>query len=106
VDELERLGYVRRRSAPSDRRAKRVVPTQAARAVIDLVREVNETIERRFRVTLGEHACLSLRRSLMSIVPGDRALIQPRMTPVARGGPSRRGSGPEAKRNRAGRNII
>ncbi|MBO0837141.1 MAG: MarR family transcriptional regulator, partial [Actinobacteria bacterium] len=42
VDELERIGYVRRQPDPSDRRAKLVVPTDTAKEVTALVRQVNE----------------------------------------------------------------
>lgn len=87
VDELERLGYVRRRPDPSDRRAKLVVPSSAAQEVTALVREVNEAIERRYRDLLGETTYLTLRRSLRSVVPHERALIQPRMGAVQRSRP-------------------
>jgi DNA-binding MarR family transcriptional regulator len=79
VDELEHLGYVLRRPDPSDRRAKLVVPTGAAREVVRLVRQVNDDIERRFRDRLGEDVYAVLRNALTTIVPSGSALIQPRM---------------------------
>jgi DNA-binding MarR family transcriptional regulator len=84
VDELERLGYVRRQPDPTDRRAKLVVPTPAAQEVARLARRVNQGIERRYRKQLGEQAYRALRDALLAIVPSWRLLIQPRM-----GAPSR-----------------
>ncbi len=92
VDELERLGYVQRRADPADRRAKLVVPTPAAREVAELVRRVNERIERRYRRQLGEEVYAMLRVALRAIVPPQRVLVQPRIgagwksrTPTRRG---------------------
>lgn len=82
VDELEHLGYVRRQSDQSDRRAKLVLPTPAARAVTGLVRQVNEDIELRYRAQLGEQTYLTMRQALTTIVPLSRGLIQPRLTAV------------------------
>ncbi|MBO0743835.1 MAG: MarR family transcriptional regulator [Candidatus Dormibacteraeota bacterium] len=79
VDELERLGYVRRQPDPADRRAKLVVPTPAAEEVAVLVHQVNEGIEQRYRRVLGEQRYLSLRKALTTLVPSARSLVQPRM---------------------------
>jgi DNA-binding MarR family transcriptional regulator len=78
VDELERLGYVRRVADPTDRRARLVVPTAAAIAVARLVVRVNEREEARYREQLGRRAYATLRRGLRRIAPtgGGR---QPRM---------------------------
>lgn len=80
VDELERLGYVGRQPDPTDRRAKLVVPTEAAKEVTVLVRQVNEEIERRYRRLLGEETYLALRKALTTLVPGARELVQPRIS--------------------------
>ncbi|MBO0837712.1 MAG: MarR family transcriptional regulator [Actinobacteria bacterium] len=80
VDELERLGYVRRQPDPSDRRAKLVVPTDTAKEVTALVRQVNEGIERRYRRLLGEETYSTLRKALTTLVPSARELVQPRIT--------------------------
>lgn len=85
VDELERLGYVRRQPDPIDRRAKLVVPTPAAHDVVRVVRLVNEEIERRFRDRLGEAAYATLRGALMAVVSRERIRLQPRIVPGGRG---------------------
>jgi DNA-binding MarR family transcriptional regulator len=98
VDELERLGYVRRRPDPTDRRAKLVVPTPAAREVAGLVQRVNRGIERRYRRRLGDQAYTGLRDALLAIAPPQRALVQPRMGALGRS-PTRGSSGtPKQKR--------
>lgn len=79
VDELEQLGYVRRQMDPTDRRAKLVTPTAAAREVVDIVARVNRRIERRYRERLGRQGYAALREALQAIVPSHRALVQPRM---------------------------
>ncbi|HET6379937.1 MAG TPA: MarR family transcriptional regulator [candidate division Zixibacteria bacterium] len=96
VDELERLGYVQRRADPTDRRAKLVVPTPAAREVAALVRRVNERIERRYRRQFGDELYATLRGALLAMGPPGRALVQPRIgagqevrTPTRRGKPTR-----------------
>jgi len=100
VDELEHLGYVRRQSDQSDRRAKLVLPTPAARAVTGLVRQVNEDIERRYRAQLGDQTYLTMRQALTTIVPLSRGLIQPRLTAVDGVGAAtaRAGTTPASKR--------
>lgn len=80
VDELEQLGYVRRQPDSSDRRAKLVVPTPAAKEVTVVVRQVNEEIERRYRRLLGEQTYLTLRRALTTLVPSAKDLVQPRIS--------------------------
>lgn len=70
VDDLERLGYVRRAPDPRDRRAKLVVPTTAALEVTRLVHEFNESLEAHYRALLGDPAYESLRASLETLAPG------------------------------------
>jgi len=79
IDELERLGYVTRRPDPTDRRAKLIVPTQAALDVTQLVHEFNQRLERQLRRRLGAETYRSLRRSLELL--GGRAAAQPRIGP-------------------------
>ncbi|MDQ6899837.1 MAG: hypothetical protein M3072_10080 [Candidatus Dormibacteraeota bacterium] len=100
VDELEQLGYVQRQSDLSDRRAKLVVLTPAARGVTGLVRRVNDDIESRNRARLGEQAYLTLRKALTTMVPRSRGLIQPRLTAVDGVGVAtvRAGTKPSSKR--------
>ncbi|TDE15125.1 MarR family transcriptional regulator [Jiangella asiatica] len=67
VDELEELGYVKRRPDPADRRAKLVVPTERG---LDEQRQADEIIaeiERRHAATLGEAGYAQLRSALMII---------------------------------------
>ncbi len=84
VADLERLGYVTRQPDPDDRRATILVPTERGLDVIDRVRRVNRTIERRYRALLGDEAYAGLRAALMRIVPPDRAVLQPRITATSR----------------------
>ncbi len=67
IDELERLGYVKRRPDPSDRRAKLVLPTSAALEVTRLVHVFNQRLETRYRRKLGTPAYESLRRALQTL---------------------------------------
>jgi DNA-binding MarR family transcriptional regulator len=78
IDELERLGYVRRTPDPADRRAKLIVATDAAREVTAVVVRVNEAIERRYRRELGTESYQTLRTALERLA-GDKALVQPRI---------------------------
>lgn len=82
VDDLEELGYVERRPDPADRRAKLVLPTDAALHVTGLVHEFNRRLESRYRRLLGAEAYGSLRESLLRL--GGRDEMQPRIPPKAR----------------------
>lgn len=79
IDELQRLGYVRREPDPSDRRAKLVVPTDAAVEVTNIVHEFNMNLETTYRELLGEEAYQALRAALQAIAP--RNEMQPRLPP-------------------------
>jgi DNA-binding MarR family transcriptional regulator len=83
IDELERLGYVRRLGDPSDRRAKLIVPTEAARDVTDRVHRFNRRLEDDYLRRLGEQNYRALRAALLELVP--RRDLQPRMPPRTRG---------------------
>ncbi len=77
VDDLERLGYVERRPDPTDRRAKLVVPTQAALDVTALVHRFNRRLEAKYERLLGAEDYAALRRSLRTIAPVGE--MQPRI---------------------------
>ncbi|MBN9074785.1 MAG: winged helix-turn-helix transcriptional regulator [Rhizobiales bacterium] len=79
IDDLERLGYVRREADSSDRRAKLVVPTDAALEVTDIVHEFNGRMEAAYRELVGEEAYRTLRAALRAISPRDE--MQPRLPP-------------------------
>jgi DNA-binding MarR family transcriptional regulator len=81
VDELERLGYVRREPDPSDRRAKLVLPLDAAVRVTEIVHEFNKRMETAYRELLGEETYRTLRAALQAIAPSDG--MQPRLPPNA-----------------------
>jgi DNA-binding MarR family transcriptional regulator len=81
VDELERLGYVRREPDPSDRRAKLVLPTDTAMLVTKIVHEFNKRMEATYRELLGDEAYQTLRSALQAIAPGNG--MQPRLPPDA-----------------------
>jgi len=77
IDELERLGYIRRLPDPEDRRAKLIVPTEAARDVTSRVHRFNQALEEEYRSRLGEEGYDALRAALLELSPArDR---QPRM---------------------------
>jgi DNA-binding MarR family transcriptional regulator len=78
IDELERLGYVRRIPDPGDRRAKLIVPTDAAKDVTDVVHRVNQALEVGFRQRLGGKAYEVLRAALLELSPIREP--QPRMS--------------------------
>lgn len=77
IDELERLGYVRRVPDPGDRRAKLIVPTDAARTVTDAVHRFNRTLESEYRRRLGAGTYEMLRAALLELSPAREP--QPRM---------------------------
>lgn len=75
VDELERLGYARRISDPSDGRAKLVVPTERALAAERAGRDAIADIHAAWTRLLGEgemqHLERSLRRLRAALWPAD-----------------------------------
>jgi DNA-binding MarR family transcriptional regulator len=79
IDELERLDYVRRTPDAADRRAKLIIPTDAARQVSAVVVRVNDEIERRYRRELGPDLYQALRDALDQLA--DNTPAQPRIRP-------------------------
>ncbi|MER7211582.1 MarR family transcriptional regulator [Streptosporangium sp. NPDC000239] len=73
VDELERLGYVRREADPADRRAKLVVPTETGLDEIDKARAILARIERRHRQELGDDDYRIFKAALGHITRSQRA---------------------------------
>ena len=68
VDELEELGYVRRRPDPTDRRAKRIVLTRKGEACIAAGIVTIEGIEQQLTDRLGERGHQQLRRLLSKLL--------------------------------------
>lgn len=71
VDELEEMQYVVRRSDPTDRRAKLIMPTEKGQACITAgiaTIEGIEGIEERMIETLGERGHRQLRNLLQQLV--------------------------------------
>ncbi len=64
VDELERLGYVRREPDPADRRAKLVVPTARGRAAEAAGREAIVEIQAAWAALMGDGAMADLEAQL------------------------------------------
>jgi len=77
IDDLERMGYVRRALDPADRRAKLIVATESALTVTRIVHEFNRDMEASYRRKLGNGPYESLRASLQAIAPRGRR--QPRI---------------------------
>jgi DNA-binding MarR family transcriptional regulator len=64
VDELERLGYVRREADPADGRAKLVVPTARARVAERTAREVIADMRTAWATLMGEDELAALESAL------------------------------------------
>ncbi|MFC0554480.1 MarR family winged helix-turn-helix transcriptional regulator [Planotetraspora thailandica] len=76
VDELERLGYVRREADPSDRRAKLVVPTETGLDEVDKGRAILAQIEQRHRQELGSEVYRVFMTALEHVTRSQRAWRQ------------------------------
>jgi DNA-binding MarR family transcriptional regulator len=76
VDELERLGYVRREADPADRRAKLVVPTETGLDEIDKARAILTQIEQRHCQKLGDDDYRTFKATLEHITRSQRAWRQ------------------------------
>ncbi|WP_239116314.1 MarR family winged helix-turn-helix transcriptional regulator [Planotetraspora phitsanulokensis] len=76
VDELERLGYVRREADPADRRAKLVVPTEAGLDEVDKARTILAQVEQRHRQELGSEVYQVFKTALEHITRSQRAWRQ------------------------------
>ncbi|MGI5171520.1 MarR family winged helix-turn-helix transcriptional regulator [Spirillospora sp. CA-253888] len=72
VDELDRLGYVRREPDPDDRRAKLVVPTERGQDEITTARAILAAIEHRHRRTLGAETYTAFKDALVRITDDQR----------------------------------
>jgi DNA-binding MarR family transcriptional regulator len=68
VDDLERIGYLRRRPHPDDRRAKLIVLTPKGRRCIDAAYATIAHIERSLEAKLGPRRLRELQRALEQIV--------------------------------------
>lgn len=68
VDELESLGYVRRRPDPDDRRGKLVVPTERGIEVMRMSDAIIADIERRQARELGKGEYERFRKTLLAVV--------------------------------------
>ncbi|MGK5741214.1 MarR family winged helix-turn-helix transcriptional regulator [Micromonospora sp. URMC 103] len=64
LDELERLGYVRRVPDPADRRAKLVVPTDRGRTFMEVSDRLVGLIEQNLASTLGPDLYRDFREAL------------------------------------------
>ncbi|MBM0275286.1 MarR family winged helix-turn-helix transcriptional regulator [Micromonospora tarensis] len=64
LDELERLGYVRRTPDPADRRAKLIVPTERGRTFMEVSDGLVHLIEQRLADTLGPDRYRDFREAL------------------------------------------
>lgn len=76
IDELERLGYVRREPDPADRRARLIVPTDRGLRFIEVTDALVAEIERDLAGTLGPDAyaqfLAALRRGVDSLPAAGR----------------------------------
>ena len=68
VDELQQLGYVRRKPDPSDRRAKLIVLTSRGRAAIEAAKQTIGDLETRIDEVLGKEGHRTLRRLLSKLL--------------------------------------
>jgi DNA-binding MarR family transcriptional regulator len=68
VDDLERMGYVRRRADPQDRRAKLIVLTAKGTRCIDAGLATIARIERALEAKLGPRRLRELQRGLEQII--------------------------------------
>lgn len=68
VDELEELGYLTRRTDPTDRRAKLIVLTDRGRAAVEAGRETIVGLEGRITEILGERGHRTLRKLLAQLL--------------------------------------
>jgi DNA-binding MarR family transcriptional regulator len=67
IDELVKLGYVRREPDPADRRAKLIVPTDHGKDEIATARAILAAMEDRHRQALGGDAYADFRHMLQQI---------------------------------------
>ena len=77
VDDLERRGYVERRSDPADRRAKRVHLTEKGRATRSVAVQAVTEMEAGLEALLGDPTYVRLRSMLTQIVDAHARDEQP-----------------------------
>jgi DNA-binding MarR family transcriptional regulator len=77
VDDLERLGYVRRTPDPTDGRAKLIVPTETGYACLQAAFDTIAGIEARLAGLLGPGGLDDLRLVLARIIESDGAHAEP-----------------------------
>ena len=70
VDDMEGFGYVRREPDPADRRAKRIVFTDAGIELLEDSRAVVAAIWSRYAEVIGERRLNALRNSLTLLLDG------------------------------------
>lgn len=68
VTHLEKHGYVTRVADPNDGRAKRVLPTDKGREVIDIAQELIPQVERELDELLGPERADALRSDLERVI--------------------------------------
>ena len=77
VDELEELGYVKRRPDPAVRRAKLIVPTPRGLQQLQLGDEIVAEIEARHSGAIGARDYARFRDVLRGVVARDRDHVEP-----------------------------
>lgn len=80
VDELEELGYVERRSDPSDRRAKLITLTERGQEAVGAGEATITGIEEDLVAILGERGVQQLRTLLRKILASDGTTSRPTRT--------------------------
>jgi DNA-binding MarR family transcriptional regulator len=73
LDELETLGYVRRRPDPADRRSKLIVPTERGRDAQRQADRILAAIEARHAARIGAERYAEFRRLLRALALPDEA---------------------------------
>ncbi|MCX5112308.1 MarR family transcriptional regulator [Streptomyces sp. NBC_00378] len=67
VDDLERLGYVERKSDPADRRAKLIHPTERGLLQMEAATSIMRTIEERHAKALGKREYAAFKTALQRV---------------------------------------
>jgi DNA-binding MarR family transcriptional regulator len=68
VDDLERLGYLRRVPDPDDRRAKLIVITEKGDEALKVGYATIDEVERRLAALLGENGLAELNATLSRVI--------------------------------------
>jgi DNA-binding MarR family transcriptional regulator len=75
VDELEELGYVRRRPDPADRRAKLICPTERGLAEMRVADEIMATIQARHARRLGRENFAAFKSAFLDVTEHQRSRV-------------------------------